>query len=276
MKHLLFDTLISIACLLLAARFAKILDTQDIDLGDIPANFFPIYSTLSMRTANDNQLMAQLPHLCTVSILRKGLMLKDYRSGKLLHLYLFVILIGNSWDIETNPGPDSRSDDSLYLCGLCDVSVGWEDRGICCDTCNVWYHIDCQGMSTTMYGVYNRTLNKCMAWECVRCGMPNFSTSLFDTSAFLDVSNRFETLSTLSEPDSPIPDNIAPPPQAASSPIVQKEAKSKTKKAVLNHPLRILIMNCQSINNKRAELHTVCILLLTRQNQTSSWGMSHG
>ena len=38
---------------------------------------------------------------------------------------------------------------------------------------------------------------------------------------------------------------------------MQKEAKSKTKKAVLNHPLRILIMNCQSINNKRAELHTV-------------------
>ena len=67
----------------------------------------------------------------------------------------------------------------------------------------------------------------------------------------------FETLSTLSEPDSPIPDNIAPPPpKAASSPIVQKEAKSKTKKAVLNHPLKILIMNYQSIN-KRAELHTV-------------------
>ena len=186
MKHLLFDILISVACLLLAARFAKILDTQDIDLDDIPSNFFPVYSTLSMRTANVNQLMAQLPHLCTVSILRKGLRLKDYRSGKLLHLYLFVILIGNSWDIETNLGPDSRSDDSLCLCGLCDVSVGWEDRGICCDTCNVWYHIDCQGMSTTMYGVYNRTLNKSMAWECVRCGMPNFSTSLFDTSASLD------------------------------------------------------------------------------------------
>ena len=61
-------------------------------------------------------------------------------------MYIFVILISNSWDIETNPGPDSRSDDSLYLCGLCDVSVGWEDRGICCDTCNVWYHIDiCMG-----------------------------------------------------------------------------------------------------------------------------------
>ena len=50
-----------------------------------------------------------------------------------------------------------------------------------------------------------------------------------------------------------------PPPKAASSPIVQqpKEAKLKTKKAVLNHPLRILIMNCQSIKNKKAEIHAV-------------------
>ena len=88
--------------------------------------------------------------------------------------------------------------------------------------------------------------------------MPNFSTSLFDTTASLEVSNRFETLSSLSEPDSPVPDNIGPP-KAASSPIVQqsKEAKPKTNKAVLNHPLRILIMNCQSVKNKKSELHTI-------------------
>ena len=36
-----------------------------------------------------------------------------------------------------------------------------------------------------------------------------------------------------------------------------QEVKSKTKKAILNHPLRILIMNCQSIKNKKAEIHVV-------------------
>ena len=123
---------------------------------------------------------------------------------------IFVLLISNSWDTETNPGPESLIDNSHFPCGLCDVSVGWEDRGICCDTCNIWYHIDCQGMSSTMYGIYNKSLNKSIAWECIRCGMPNFSTSLFDTTASLEVSNRFETLSSLSEPDSPVPDNIGP------------------------------------------------------------------
>ena len=156
--------------------------------------------------------MTQIPHICSISILRKGLRLKDRRSGKLCHQYICVLLISNSWDTETNPGPESRSDPH-FPCGLCDVSVGWEDRGICCDTCNVWYHIDCQGMSPTMYSIYNRSLGKSMAWECMRCGMPNFSTSLFDTTASLEVSNRFETLSSLSEPDSPVPDNIGPPKQ---------------------------------------------------------------
>ena len=102
----------------------------------------------------------------------------------------------------------------LRTCGLCDDSFGWEDRGICCDTCNFWYHIDCQGMSPTKYSIYNRSLGKSIAWECMMCGMPNFSTSLFDTTASLEVSNRIETLSSLSELDSPVPDNIASPPSS--------------------------------------------------------------
>ena len=35
------------------------------------------------------------------------------------------------------------------------------------------------------------------------------------------------------------------------------EAKGKATKAALNHPLRILVVNCQSIKNKKAELHTI-------------------
>ena len=68
----------------------------------------------------------------------------------------------------------------------------------------------------------------------------------------------FDLLSSLSDPESPIPDIIGPP-SAASSPIVQetKEAKEKAAKAALNHPLRILIMNCQAIKNKKAELYTI-------------------
>ena len=109
-----------------------------------------------------------------------------------------------------------------------------------------------------MYSILNKSSGKGIVWECIKCGMPNFSTTLFDTTTSLDTQNRFDSLSSLSDPESPVPDNIGPP-TAASSPIVQdrNEARTKTAKAVLNHPLRILIMNCQSIKNKKAELHTI-------------------
>ena len=35
------------------------------------------------------------------------------------------------------------------------------------------------------------------------------------------------------------------------------EAKGKATKAALNHPLRIFIINCQSIKNKKAKHHTI-------------------
>ena len=89
--------------------------------------------------------------------------------------------------------------------------------------------------------------------------MPDFSTSLFDTTASLETHKRFDSLSSLSDPESPIPDVIAlpPPPTAATSLQGSMKAIGKATKAALNHPLRILVMNYQSIKNKKAELHTI-------------------
>ena len=93
-------------------------------------------------------------------------------------------------------------------------------------------------------------------WECMKCRMPNFSTSLFDTTASLETHNIFD--SYLHCPTLKVQYQLSPP-NAASFPIVQepKEAKGKATKAALNHPLRILVMNFQSIKNKKTELYTI-------------------
>ena len=157
--------------------------------------------------------MSDVSHLSTVSILTRSTKFKDfYGSNRFTHLHVFVIVCGNSWDIETIPGLDSTNGTSHYPCGASDENVGLEDRGICCDTCNIWYHVDYWGISTTMYSSLNKSSGKGIVWECIKHGMPNFSTTLFDTLNSLDTQNRFDSLSSLSDPESPATDNIAPLP----------------------------------------------------------------
>ena len=213
MSHFKFDMMLMVGCLLIATRLVNFWQHSGLHPVDISVDFFPVYSTSTLITSNQTNLCSNIPHTCTISILKRSTRFKDFHgSNRLTYLYIFVILCGNSWDIESNPGPNSLNSTSHFPCGVCDADIGWEDRGICCDTCNIWYHIDCQGMSSTMYSILNKSSGKNIVWECLKCGMPNFSTSLFDTTASLETHNRFDLLSSLSDPESPIPDITATPP----------------------------------------------------------------
>lgn len=68
--------------------------------------------------------------------------LKDQRNHKSILLYLIPILIIRSNDIENNPEPT----DSSYPCETCDIPVTWDNMGIMCETCNQWYHANCQSV----------------------------------------------------------------------------------------------------------------------------------
>ena len=104
-----------------------------------------------------------------------------------------------------------------------------------------------------MYSIYNQSLDRNLAWECLNCGMPNFSTSLFDTIGLIETCNHFGSLSI---PDSTVPTDLGTP--TAHSSVGVQHSRAKTgKKSVLNPPLQILIMNCQSIKNKKPELQTI-------------------
>jgi len=38
---------------------------------------------------------------------------------------------------------------SVYLCGACKEPVTWNNKGIMCELCELWFHIQCQNVHDT-------------------------------------------------------------------------------------------------------------------------------
>ena len=71
---------------------------------------------------------------------------------------LFLILLYDQ--VELNPGPlmsGSLNLSSIFPCGYCKDPVFWEQRGICCDSCDMWFHKDCVDMGSFTFLAYSTT-----------------------------------------------------------------------------------------------------------------------
>ena len=74
-------------------------------------------------------------------------------------------MIIKSNDIQTNPG--RRNDSTRYSCGTCDQSVNWDHKGIVCETCDQWFHTDCQNVHSNRYEDLNN--DSMISWHCIIC-----------------------------------------------------------------------------------------------------------
>ena len=116
--------------------------------------------------------------------------------------------------------------------------------------------------------MYNTLGASNISWECLNCGIPNFSSGIFDTFN-LSTYNPYTALS-LSDSDQSQMDftnRSFGSPITSSSPKPHALTKTKSRS-----PLRILTLNCQSLVNKRADFSE----LVDRSNPdiiigTESW-----
>ena len=107
-----------------------------------------------------------------------------------------ILLCG---DIECNPGPRKPK----YPCGECNkacTSYKGAKASILCESCNAWFHSECVGLSDSALDNLGRSD---LPWECCRCGLPNFSSGLFnstelDGSSTEDTSNSQHSTSSTS------------------------------------------------------------------------------
>ena len=152
------------------------------------------------------------------------------------------ILLAQSYASEPNPGPRPVQ----FPCAICEKAVKWTTPGVCCDSCDVWYHQECMGMPDCVYKGL-----KSISWGCFKCGVPNLSTSIFDTTIFED-SNQFSPLSNVFSPESDISFTFLNATSSPSRPAPQKTAQRRK-------DLRLVMLNCQSVkaNGKPAQLKNI-------------------
>ena len=125
--------------------------------------------------------------------------MKMKMSKRLIALYIMILLLTKCHYPEPNPGPRTPK----FSCGACQKAVKTIDQGIVCDNYNTWFHINCENINNSMY---NCLAGSDASWCCTNCGMPNFSTSLFESMLIPESTNSFSTLynsSHIHSPDSP-------------------------------------------------------------------------
>ena len=141
-----------------------------------------------------------------------------------------------SSDVELNPGPRQPK----YPCQICHKVVTWKTRGVACDDCSKWYHTDFMHMPTQIYESL-----KNLSWHCINCGLPNFSTNLFE-SINLESTNSFPILDKTNDSETPASPG---PPKHCSSPVKPKHPNINK-----YNNIKVLNINFQSIKNKKEEL----------------------
>ena len=84
------------------------------------------------------------------------------RRGSCVHFSIIGLLLIVSGDIELNPGP------VRFPCGMCGRAVQSNQRGICCDRCDRWFHVR-TGCANITGDEYARLSNSSESWVCNIC-----------------------------------------------------------------------------------------------------------
>ena len=143
-----------------------------------------------------------------------------------------AVQIQLSGDCHPNPGPVYK-----FPCGICQGPCKSNQNCVACDSCDTWFHTKCMNMPNAIFhGIKN------VSWTCFSCGIPNFSTTLFEThySDSLATSVATENTYSILSPTSATPlspdltnhdsfsslDSSIGSPQQSSSPIKARHQPS--------------------------------------------------
>ena len=88
-------------------------------------------------------------------------MLGHFLNGFLPVLWIFILVMLLSYDVELNPGPVH------FPCSLCYKTVRMNQRALQCDVCACWCHCVCCGVDIHAYRVFQNS--EAFNWTCPGC-----------------------------------------------------------------------------------------------------------
>ena len=260
------------------------------NLGSLLSSKQPKYSTTEHISVVLSDRVQTMP---TLGLFMNGVKsfyshTRGSRKPSRLTFFLILLLCG---DVHSNPGPRKRLS-QIFPCGYCQEDVSWnQDRGgVGCSNCTMWYHPSCVDVSA---GEYNRLSDIHIEWLCYKCKTRNSTADVYH-SYELETTNTFDTLSSLDD-DSVFMSSFSSTskfePKLYSSPLTGensvntgprhsvnsgKHSKSRsdcssksstgiTRQSanVLPHKiqnLRTLVVNCNGVSHKKAELENLILL----------------
>lgn len=74
---------------------------------------------------------------------------------------------------------------SVATCKTCRTAVTASQKGVECEVCKTWYHIQCQKLSVTDYNALQRGIPGC-CWFCSNCKSDDFVLSLRESNSLKD------------------------------------------------------------------------------------------
>lgn len=169
-------------------------------------------------------------------------------------MFNMLLLCG---DIMENPGPTStiaKKPPWKFPYGVCKKPIKINQKGICCDSCDRWFHTRCCGVGDHMFNIL---LFSSCTWICCDCGFPNFSASFFDSSAEnVESENSFAVLNTTSE------SNISKNSDCETSKPKRKAPHHQNKQTRANEtrPLKVAVVNCDGISGLKSNADFRCFL----------------
>ena len=152
-------------------------------------------------------------------------------------------------NMDSKDNPSDISDASRFNCGTCDRTVAWDQKGIACETCGLWYHASCQSIGGKSYEDLGTSD---MTWHCVVCGNPNYSNIAFDLYSLHNETSTKEP-SLMANPN-----NTTIPPLSPDGNFKPIHASTPTRASLQDkfntRPIRLLNVNFRSVIGSKPEL----------------------